>query len=139
MKHTQTEAWARIQDALPKSRSQVLRLIIDQPGLTAREIEKQLGTIGRHADARISELEKQGMVRVLGTKPNPGTGFAAATWEWTGSDSPYKIKKSTTIQDKLDQMERELMQLRATIEGLSKYVSAEVARGTPLFARVEKR
>lgn len=115
MKPTQREAWAKVQNLLPQSRLRILKIVMETPGLTAREIELRLGGKGRHAESRITELEQQGLVRPCGVKPNPVTHFMAQTWEWTGRDNPNPLPKRKTLRDELEELRTRLAQVEARV------------------------
>lgn len=115
MKPTQLAAWAAIQDSLPASRWKVLRVIIDNPGMTALEIEKTLGFQGRRSNSRINELEKQGMIEARGVKTNPETGLAALCWYWTERDRPEPLPKRKSLRDELEELRTRLAQVEARV------------------------
>lgn len=117
MRATSLEAWARIQDGLPSSRAKVLRVIMEHPGLTGREIERALSDqkAGRKANARISELTQQGLIQAIGERGCSVTGHSATIWAWTGSTSAAPLPKKEKMKDVLTQLSERIQRLEARL------------------------
>lgn len=89
MRPTSLLAWDEIQRHLPQSRAMVLAQVMRKPGGTGREIEAYTGD--RKANARLSELERQGLIEAREPVVCSVTGRLSIAWFWTGNTIPRPL------------------------------------------------
>ena len=100
---------------LPAKRAEALRWVQAYPGRSARELERLSGL--RKINARLSELESQGVVEG-GTLTTCGvTGRVATAWRPTGLP-PRPLVRSVPAAQRVRQLEEEVQQLRGEVERL---------------------
>lgn len=97
---------------LPAKRREALRWVTLYPGRSARELERASGL--RKINARLSELEAQGVVEGRGYTTCSVTGRVATAWKPTGLAPRPLVRKPTTLQ-RLKAAEIEVQQLRAAL------------------------
>jgi hypothetical protein len=88
-------AWRRIQDdgRLTASRRRAFEALCRRGPCTAQELVRFSGY--QHAEKRLSELERQGMVTRLESVTCSITGERAATWEVIPDATPIPLEKPT--------------------------------------------
>ena len=100
---------------LPAKRREALRWVALYPGRSARELERLSGL--RKINARLSELEAQGVVEGRGYTTCSVTGRVATAWRPTGLPPRPLVRRPTTLQ-RLRTAENEVQQLREEVERL---------------------
>lgn len=100
---------------LPAKRAEALRWVEAYPGRSARELERVSGL--RKINARLSELEAQGVVEGTTYTTCSVTGHVATAWRPTGQAARPLVRKATTLQ-RLKAAEIEVQQLRGEVERL---------------------
>ena len=98
MRPTSLIAWDEIQPQLPQSRALVLAEVMKKPGSTGRELESY--TMDRKANARLSELERQGLIEARGPVQCSVTGRLSLAWFWTGSKNPRPLPAPRKVMRK---------------------------------------
>lgn len=94
---------------LPARRAEALRWVVAHPGRSARELERLSGL--RKINARLSELEAQGVVEGGGYTTCSVTGMVATAWRPTGS-APRPLPRKVTSRQRIQQLEAEVARLR---------------------------
>ena len=100
---------------LPAKRREALRWVTLYPGRSARELERASGL--RKINARLSELEAQGVIEGRGYTTCSVTGHTATAWRPTGLPPRPLVRRATTLQ-RLKAAENEVQQLRGEVERL---------------------
>lgn len=105
MRPTSLLAWDEIQPHLPQSRGLVLAQVMLKPGSTGRELESYTGD--RKANARLSELERQGLIEAREPVVCSITGRLSLTWFWTGNTTPKPLPpvKAATRKELVERIE----------------------------------
>jgi type II secretory pathway component PulM len=119
---------------LPTKRREALRWVVLYPGRSARELERASGL--RKINARLSELEAQGVVEGRGYTTCSVTGHTATAWRPTGLPPRPLVRRPTTLQ-RLRASENEVQQLRGEVERL-RAALASAQRGQPGLFEVER-
>ncbi len=94
---------------LPAKRAEALRWVTLHPGKSARELERLSGL--RKINARLSELEAQGVVEGTGYTTCSVTGRVATAWRPTGK-APRPFIRPPTSRERIEQLEAEVERLR---------------------------
>lgn len=94
---------------LPAKRAEALRWVTLHPGRSARELERVSGL--RKINARLSELEAQGVVEGAGYTTCSVTGMVATAWRPTGK-APRPLPRKVTARQRIQQLEAEVARLR---------------------------
>lgn len=104
---------------LPAKRAEALRWVTAHPGRSARELERLSGL--RKINARLSELEAQGVVEGRSYTTCSVTGRVATAWRPTGN-APRPLPHKTTARQRIaaltalaERLEAENAQLRAKL------------------------
>lgn len=97
---------------LPAKRREALRWVTLYPGRSARELERVSGL--RKINARLSELEAQGVVEGRGYTTCSVTGRVATAWKPTGL-APRPLQKRPTAQQRIRLLEAEVRRLQAEL------------------------
>lgn len=105
MRLTSLLAWDEIQPHLPRSRANVLKRVMTMPGSTGRELEDYSGD--RKANARLSELERQGLIVAREPVVCSITGRLSLAWFWTGQLVPNSLPpaKRATRKELIERIE----------------------------------
>lgn len=128
--------WHRIQGdgRLTKSRHRTFEALCRRGPCTAQELVRFFGY--DHAEKRLSELERQGVVIRLESRACSITGETAATWEVAPDAAPVPLERprQTTAQ-RLAALEGLIEALEERIEALesAKAPPPEPPRQIPLF------
>lgn len=107
-----TSAAALLAVDLPAKRREALRWVTLYPGRSARELERVSGL--RKINARLSELEAQGVVEGRGYTTCSVTGRVATAWRATGL-APKPLPRKVTAQQRIRQLEAEVVRLRTEL------------------------
>ena len=105
---------------LSEKRMQVYQIIYDKGQLTGSqvaEIFKSKHPSSQHSESirnRITELVKQGAVEIVGTAPCPITKNTVSLFETT-DNLPVKIEKKMTKNQKVDEINKLVIELGAKI------------------------
>lgn len=105
---------------LPAKRAEALRWVTAHPGCSARELERMSGL--RKINARLSELEAQGVVEGSAFTTCSVTGHVATAWRPTGN-APRPLPRTVTARERVRQLEAEVERLQAEL------AEAKAARG----------
>lgn len=104
---------------LPARRLEALRWVELHPDSTGRELERASRL--RKINARLSELERQGVVAASGVRTCSVTGEAATTWRATG-EAPRPLVRPPSARERIealkalaDRLEAENAALRAKL------------------------
>lgn len=120
---------------LPAKRAEALRWVTLHPGRSARELERLSGL--RKINARLSELEAQGVVEGTGFTECSVTGRVATAWRPTGN-APRPLVRRHSARQRVRQLEEEAQQLRAEVAQLRSALSEALApRGQLLLGGVQ--
>lgn len=104
-------SWAAFSAVnLPARRAEALRWVTAHPGCSARELERLSGL--RKINARLSELEAQGVVEGAGYTTCSVTGMVATAWRPTGN-APRPLPRKLTARQRIQQLEALVEQLDA--------------------------
>jgi len=114
MRTTSLESWAALQQYLPTARWEALAALIKHPGLTARELEKQVDS--RHINKRLSELESAGLVAAKGKRQCFVSHRNAMTWWPTSPRMPERREKKPAWKTRALVAEAEVEKLRAELK-----------------------
>lgn len=95
---------------LPAKRAEALRWVTLYPGRSARELERVSGL--RKINARLSELEAQGVVEGAGYTTCSVTGMVATAWRPTGN-APRPLPRKVTARQRIQQLEALAQKLEA--------------------------
>lgn len=106
---------------LPTKRREALRWVELYPDCTARELERRSGL--RKINARLSELERQGVVVAAGVRTCSVTGEAATMWRATGN-APHPLVRPLTSRERIQQLEA----LAEKLEAENARLRAELSR-----------
>lgn len=119
---------------LPTKRREALRWVVLYPGRSARELERLSGL--RKINARLSELESQGVVEG-GTLTTCGvTGRVATAWRPTGLP-PRPLVRPLPAAQRVRQLEGEVQQLRGEVEMLRAALTTAQRGQLGLFGDVQ--
>jgi len=119
---------------LPAKRAEALRWVTANPGRSARELERISGL--RKINARLSELESQGVVEG-GTLTTCGvTGRVATAWRPTGN-APRPLVRPLPAAQRVRQLEGEVQQLRGEVERLRAALATAQRGQLGLFGGVQ--
>jgi hypothetical protein len=110
MRPTSLESWASLQQYLPAARWEALAALIKHPGLTARELEKQVDS--RHINKRLSELERDGLVAAKDKRPCSVSHRNALTWWPTSPRMPDRREKAPGWKERALKAEAEVIRLQ---------------------------
>lgn len=113
-------AAALLAVGLPTKRAEALRWVTAHPGCSARELERMSGL--RKINARLSELEAQGVVEGSTFTTCSVTGHVATAWRPTGN-APRPLPRTVTARERVRQLEAEVERLQAEL------AEAKAARG----------
>lgn len=83
--------------------------MVAHPGRSARELERLSGL--RKINARLSELEAQGVVEGAGYTTCSVTGMVATAWRPTGN-APRPLPRKVTARQRIEALEAEVARLR---------------------------
>ena len=97
---------------LPAKRAEALRWVKLYPGRSARELERLSGS--RKINARLSELEAQGVVEGTTYTTCSVTGMVATAWRPTGN-APRPLPRKVTARQRIQQLEAEVARLRTEL------------------------
>lgn len=100
---------------LPAKRAEALRWVTAHPGRSARELERLSGL--RKINARLSELEAQGVVEGTSYTTCSVTGRVATAWRPTGK-APRPLPHKVTARERILQLEAEVARLRAELSAV---------------------
>jgi hypothetical protein len=104
-------SWAAFSAVnLPAKRAEALRWVTAHPGKSARELERLSGL--RKINARLSELEAQGVLEGAGYTTCSVTGRVATAWRATGN-APRPLPRKVTAGERIQQLEALVEQLDA--------------------------
>lgn len=106
-------SWAAFSAVdLPAKRAEALRWVTAHPGRSARELERLSGL--RKINARLSELEAQGVVEGSTFTTCSVTGHVATAWRPTGN-APRPLPHKVTARQRIAALEAEVARLRAEL------------------------
>ena len=119
---------------LPAKRAEALRWVTANPGCSARELERLSGL--RKINARLSELEAQGVVEGAGLTTCGVTGRVATAWRPTGN-APRPLVRPLPAAQRVRQLEGEVQQLRGEVERLRAALATAQRGQLGLFGDVQ--
>lgn len=108
---------------LPAKRREALRWVELHPGRSARELERLSGL--RKINARLSELEAQGVVEGRTFTTCSVTGHVATAWRPTGN-APRPLPRKVTARQRIEALEA----LAQKLEAENAQLRAKLACGT---------
>jgi hypothetical protein len=103
---TTLEAYTKVKESglLSELRLKVFEAVCTHDKLTASELRIKISGHQTNANSgvlgtRLSELERMGLIRTIGTRKCSISGYNALVWEVTGN-MPIKLDKKKTIKQK---------------------------------------
>jgi predicted transcriptional regulator len=117
---TTIEAYNKVKESglLSCLRLKVYKILLENGQLTANEMRMFASSDVNSGvfSTRLSELERMGVVRTIGTRKCKTSGHNALVWEVTG-DLPIKFERKKTKKDKREDLLNKIKELMEASEG----------------------